>query len=167
MFDDSSGWSLPDGPSYLDTPEPSPPWPTFLQFHYLDELSFSAFNEGPEGIWFVNAGTRLVLTSNDGLTSYAAMPHYVNYTNAPSPASTHAVISPEQDSMYIPDQSVGVIDFYVIQAPPARDNSPCNDCAVPSGNYQAALYLQGYDEAGETFKKTVDLGLVHITGNDP
>jgi len=165
MFDDSSGWSLPDGPSYMQTPPPEPRWPTFLTFDYNEQLRYTAYNEGPEGIWFTFPGTRFVLTTNDGLTSYAAMPRYVNYTTAPSPASTNAVISPERDSMYIPADSYAEIDFWQIQAPPAMDNSPCSSCSVPTGSYDAAIYLNGYDERGETFLKTIDLGLVRIVGN--
>lgn len=162
---DRTGWSYPLGSSHLETPQPDPAWPTFLSFDHEEELTFKAFNDGPEGIWFVFSGTRLVLTTNDGLNSYAAVPQYVNYTTAINPASTHAVISPTQDSMYIPDQHYAFIDFYPIQAPPAQDDSPCSECQVPSGQYNAALYLEGYDESGETFKKTINLGLVDITGN--
>ena len=89
----------------------------------------------------------------------------MNYTTAPSPASTNAVISPSQDSMYIPDQYYAEIDFYQIQSPPNTDSSPCSECQVPTGDYDAALYLNGYDEKGETFLKSVNLGLVHIYGN--
>jgi hypothetical protein len=165
MWDDSGGWSLPDGPTYLQTPEPTPRWPTYLSFEYDANLEYLAFNEGPDGIWFTFPGTRFVLTTLDGLNSYAAMPQYANFTTAPSPATTNAVISPERDSLYIPDQAYAEIDFWQIQAPPAMDNSPCGTCEVPSGDYDAALYLSGYDERGETFLRTVDLGLVHITGN--
>lgn len=165
MWDDSAGWTLPAGPSYLQTPEPTPRWPTFLSFAYDENLTFRAYNEGPEGIWFTFPGTRFVLTTEDGLNSYAAMPRYVNYTTAPTPASTWAVIDPERDSMYIPAEYFAEIDFWQIQAPPSMTDSPCNGCDVPTGDYDAALYLNGYDEAGETFLKTVDLGLVHITGN--
>ena len=167
MFDDSGGWALPNGPTFLQTPEPTPRWPTFLSFDSREEVSYRAFNEGPEGVWFTYGGTRLVLTSLDGTTSYGATPHYVNQTTAPSQAE--ALMDGERDSMYIPDQHYAVIDFWPIQAPPdANDNWSCQpECEVPDGDYDAALYLQGYDEAGETFKKTVNLGLVHITGNPP
>ena len=165
MWDDSLGWTLPAGPSYMQTPEPTPRWPTFLTFNYDENLTFRAYNEGPEGIWFTFPGTRFVLTSEDGLNSFAAMPRYVNFTTAPSPATTWAVIDHEQDSMYIPAEYYAEIDFWQIQAPPTGTNSPCNGCDVPTGSYDAALYLNGYDESGETFLKTVDLGLVHITGN--
>ncbi|MGY5147643.1 MAG: LamG-like jellyroll fold domain-containing protein [Candidatus Nitrosopumilus sp. bin_7KS] len=162
---DSTGWSYPDGSSHLETPVPTHTWPTFLTFDHDELLTFRAFNDGPDGIWFVFSGTRLVLTTNDGTNSYAAVPQYVNYTTAPSPQNTHAVISPTQDSMYIPDQNFAYIDFYPIQAPPSQDLSPCNECQVPTGQYNAALYLQGYGESGETFKKTINLGLIQITGN--
>ena len=162
---DRTGWSYPLGSSHLETPEPTPAWPTFLTFDHEEELTFRAFNEGPEGIWFVYSGTRLVLTTNDGVNSYAAVPRYVNHTTAPNPADTHAAISPTRDSIHIPDEYYAFIDFYPIQAPPADDRSPCNECQVPTGQYNAALYLQGYDESGETFKKTINLGLVSITGN--
>lgn len=166
MFDDGSGWVYPDGPSYLETPDPNPRWPTYLTFDSRESIKYTAYNEGPEGIWFIYPGTRLVLTSADGLNSYAATPQYVNKTTAPS--VVEAEINPTRDSMYIPDDFVAEIEFWPIQAPP-DDNSNISGCApeceVPNGSYDAALYLQGYDEAGETFKKTIKLGLVRIIGN--
>jgi hypothetical protein len=168
MFDNtfSNFLEIPEGPSYLQTPSPTPRWPTFLSFDSREEVSYQAFNEGPEGVWFTYSGTRLVLTSLDGLTSYAATPQYVNKTTAPS--ENEAIIDATRDSMYIPDNYYAVIDFWPLQAPP-DDNSNISGCApeceVPNGDYDAALYLQGYDEGGETFKKTVNLGLVHIYGN--
>lgn len=163
--DFSDTWSIPAGPSYLQTPQPEPRWPTFLQFAYDEQVNYFAYNEGPGGIWFVYSGTRLVLTSNDGTTSYAAVPYTVNQTTQPTPISSYSELTPTQDSIYIPAEYYAEIDFYQLQSPPSPDNSPPSANTVPTGDYDAALYLQGYDETGETFKKTVDLGLVHITGN--
>lgn len=165
MFDDSTGWVLPDGPSYMKSPTPYPRWPSFLSFDSLEKITYTAYNEGPQGIWFVYSGTRLVLTSNDGLISWAAVPQYVNKTEAPTPCCSHAELTATQDSIYIPNQYYAQIDFFPIQSPPAPENQPCNNCEVITGDYDAALYLEGYTEDGETFKKTVDLGLVHISGN--
>ena len=134
----------------------------FLSFDSQESITYRAFNEGPEGVWFTYGGTRLVLTSIDGLTSYGATPRYVNGSDA------NAEINSGRDSLYIPDQYYAEITFWPIQAPPDDNDSinPCSaTCEVPNGDYDAALYLQGYDEGGETFKKTVNLGLVHITGN--
>ena len=165
MFDDSSGWTLPSGPTYLQTPTPNPRWPTYLSFDFEEQVKYLAYNEGPGGIWFVYSGTRLVLTTNDGVSSYAAVPHYVNKTTQPNPSDTYALISAEQDSIYIPDSFFAEIDFYQLQSPPAPNNNPPSTTEVPTGSYDAALYLQGYDEKGETFKKTINLGLIRITGN--
>ena len=161
----SDTWELPDGPSFLQTPTPDPRWPSFLSFEYDEQVEYLAYNEGPGGIWFVYSGTRLVLTSNDGVTSYAAVPYTVNATTQPTPVSDYSEITPSQDSIYIPAEHYAEIDFYQLQSPPKPDNSPPGANEVPTGDYDAALYLQGYDELGETFKKTVDLGLVHIYGN--
>jgi len=163
--DFSDSWTLPEGPSFLQTPEPEPRWPTFLSFAYNEQVNYFAYNEGPGGIWFVYSGTRLVLTSNDGTTSYAAVPYTVNQTTQPTPIASYSELTPTQDSIYIPAEYYAEIDFYQLQSPPSPDNSPPSANEVPTGDYDAALYLQGYDETGETFKKTVDLGLVHITGN--
>jgi len=165
MWDDNSGWSLPGGPSYMQTPEPSPRWPTFLSFDYEDEINYLAYNEGPGGIWFVYSGTRLVLTTVDGENSYAAVPYTVNQTTQPTPISAYSEITPTQDSIYIPAENYAELDFYMLQSPPTADNNPPLVNKVPNCDYEAAIYLQGYDETGETFKKTVDLGLIHITGN--
>lgn len=165
MWDDSSGWSLPEGPSYVQTPTPTPRWPTYLTFNFDDPINYLAYNEGPGGIWFVYSGTRLVLTSLDGISSYAAVPYTVNATTQPTPVSTYSEITADQDSIYIPATYYAEIDFYQLQSPPAPNSGPPSANEVPTGDYDGALYLQGYDETGETFKKTVDLGLIHIVGN--
>ncbi|MCV0430090.1 LamG-like jellyroll fold domain-containing protein [Nitrosopumilus sp.] len=166
-FDNDFGgfFNVPDGPSFFQTPPPTPRWPTFLSFSYDEEINYLAYNEGPGGIWFVYAGTRLVLTSNDGLTSYAAVPYTVNATTQPTPIADYSEITPYQDSIYIPAEYYAEIDFYQLQSPPSPDSAPKAENTVPTGDYDGALYLQGYDESGETFKKTIDLGLIHIYGN--
>jgi len=164
-FDNAFNWVFPAGPSYLQTPDPDPRWPTFLSFSYDEEVNYFAYNEGPGGIWFVFSGTRLVLTTIDDVSSYAAVPRYVNQTTQPNPPATYAALTPDQDSIYIPAGYYAEIDFYQIQSPPATNETPPSVNEVPTGDYDAALYLQGYDEDGETFKKTISLGLVHITGN--
>lgn len=161
MFDDNSGWVFPAGPSFLQTPQPEPKWPTFLSFSTDAEITYSTFNEGPEGVWFTFAGTRLVLTSADKLSSFGAMPHYVNKTTPALPKN--AEMTPDQDSLYVPNGFFAEFEFYRLQSPASILSPPCNECKAVSGDYNAAIYLSGYDENGETFLKTVTLGQVHLT----
>ena len=160
MFDDNSGWTMPAGPSYLQTPTPTPRWPTFLAFETDSEIVYSTFNEGPEGIWFTFSGTRLVMTSADKLTSFGAMPHWVNKTTPLNP--NNALMTPDQDSLYIPNGFYAEFIFYKLQSPASIDPNPCQTCKAVAGDYSAAIYLSGYDEKGETFLRTISLGQVHL-----
>jgi len=116
----------------MQTPSPTPAWPSYLSFHFESNIEFLAFNDDPEGIWFTFPGTRLVLTSIDGLKSYGAMPKYVNYTSG---QTANYELWPEQDSMYIPDQYCAKIEFWQLQSPVRSIGNPCGACEVPSGDW--------------------------------
>lgn len=150
-----SGDSLVETGSFLQSPETSAPWPTFLSFCTTAEVSLIVFNEGPEGIWFTFPGTRLVLTTNDSLTSYGAMPLYLVYDGQPNFSIDH-----NTDGPYVPNQATIEVKFRALHNPPSIPVGG-ND-AVVAGDYNAAVFLSGFDEGGRAFLKTVDLGLVHI-----
>jgi hypothetical protein len=149
--DDDSSFTLPDDSSYLQTPTTTPEWPTFLSFDRDDQLTYYVFNNGPDGAWFTYSGTRFVLTSSDGSGSYGALVDSVNATN----------VDQDQDSIHIPDQYYAAITFFQLANPP-QVSPPVNE-RVPVGDYDAAIFISGYDDAGDEFLLTVDLGVVSVT----
>jgi len=153
---------LDDYNSFLQTPRTDPVWPSFLTFACDEEVTLTVFNDGPDGLWFTFPGTRFVLTSNDGITSYGAMPQTVSVDGAPA-----LDIDSNQDGPYVPDQSSAEILFFQLKNPARSPPSPSIGDDVPSGEYTAFVYLSGFDEEGESFLRTVSLGTIQITPNEP
>jgi hypothetical protein len=152
--DEDSNFVLPDASSYLQTSTTTPNWPTYLTIDNDDEIIYYVFNDGPEGVWFTYSGTRLILTASDASGSYGALGFQVNGTGVQN-------IDQDTDSIYIPDQNYAAITFSQIANPP-QVNPPTPDL-VPAGDYTAAVFISGYNDTGEEFLLTVDLGTVSVT----
>jgi hypothetical protein len=141
-------------PSHLKTAPVEPAWPTYLTIDKDDEVTYIAYNEGPTGVWFNYQGTRLVLTTIDGTNSYGAIIRSINGTE----------LTADIDSLYFPANTYVAMTFYRLGQPPSGAPSGPDpaDRAIP-GNYDAAVFLQGYDDTGEVFLRSIKLGLIHIT----
>ena len=150
--DDDSGFTLPDESSYIQPPTTEPVWPTYITFDRDDEVTYYAFNNGPEGAWFTYQGTRFVLTTLDNSAAYGAIVMNVNSTD---------VIDEDQDSIYIPDQNYAAIQFHQLSNPPKTVSSLGE--RIPVGSYDAAIFLSGYDDNGKSFLRTINLGVVTVT----
>ncbi len=148
--DDDNDFSLPDDSSYLQTPNAYPPWPTYLTFARDDPILYYVFNNGPEGGWLTYQGTRFVAKDISSDNSYAGLVNKVNTT----------AVNENQDSLYIPDQQVGEIEFWPLTDPP--ENNPTS--YIPAGTYTAAVFISGYNDKGEVFLRTINLGIVTVTG---
>ena len=147
---DDSSFTLPGG-SYIQTPIADTAWPAYLTWASADKPIYYAFNSGPTGSWFTYAGTRLVLTTSDHLLSYGGLIEKINGTK----------VDTDHDSLFIPDQGVAQLSFYPISNPPQVN--PATNKQVPPGIYDGAVFLSGYDEAGQVFLRTVKLGTIQIT----
>jgi len=149
-----------DSVSFLQTGATDPPWPAYLSFNWDDQVELTIFNEGPEGVWFTFPGTRMVLTTVDKTISYGAMPEEIQIVDP-----DWEPMSPERDGPYIADQVTAKVKFYALTnppfIPPLTGGQPDT---VPGGDYDAFVFLSGFDEAGTAFLKTVELGTVHIVG---
>jgi len=167
---DYSETSLDDTNSFLQTPPIDPAWPTFSSIKTGEPITLSIFNSGPEGIWFTFPGTRFIVTSLDGVTSYGAMP----WCDSPpggtcnsKPVTLNSVTHPlnvDQDGPYIPDQTSAEIKFNKLCDPVQRiPDSPSSCTDIPVGDYQGYIYLSGIDEEGTSFIRTIALGLLHVT----
>jgi len=166
---DYSEASLDDTNSFLQTPPIEPAWPTFSAISQGQTTTLSIFNSGPEGIWFTFTGTRFVVTSLDGLTSYGAMPWCATSANpcTTEPITLNSVTHPlniDEDGPYIPDQNTAQITFNVLCDPVQKVPNPPSSCNfIPVGDYKGYIYLSGYDEEGTSFIRTIALGLLHVT----
>jgi len=149
-----------DTVSFLQTGPTDPIWPAFLSFNWDEQVELTIFNQGPEGVWFTFPGTRMVLTTLDKTISYGAMPEEIQIG-----VEGWEPMYPERDGPYIADQVTAKIKFYALTnppfIPPLTGGQPET---VPGGDYDAFVFLSGFDEAGTAFLKTVDLGTVHIVG---
>jgi len=147
--------SLATRSSFLDTPNPTPIWPTFNTFSINNELKVTIINNGPGGIWMTFTGTRLIFTSPDETISYGAMAIEID-----DGVNGFEPISSTRDSRYIPDQSVAVVKFNRLTNPPTDPPGPGD--SIAAGDYNAFVWLSVYDSGGSTFLRTVDLGLVTV-----
>ena len=103
------------------------------------------------GAWFTYQGTRFILTTLDGTTSYGSLVDKVNATS----------VNEDQDSIYIPNQNYAAIEFFPFGNPPQIQ--PPSNQRVPVGTYDAAIFLSGYDDSGNIFLKTINLGVIVVT----
>ena len=139
-------------PSYLHTAPVDPDWPTFLIIKNDDLVTYIAYNEGPNGVWFNYQGTRMVLTTADGLTSFGSIIKQINGT----------AINADQDSIYFPADTYAELEFWQLASPPQGPPGPNQQDYADPGDYNAAVFLSGYDESGEVFLRSIKLGLIHI-----
>jgi len=144
--------------SFLQTGPVNPVWPSFLSFRVDEPVELTIFNKGPEGVWFTFPGTRMVLTTLDKSVSYGAMPKEIKIDEG-----SFVPMDATRDGPYIADQSSATIQFYLLTnppfIPPFQGGQPAD---VVPGDYDAFIFLSGFDEAGESFLKTMKLGVVHI-----
>jgi len=138
--------------SFLQTPDAVPNWPTFLSFDRDTEVQYTVFNSGPNGAWFTFGGTRFVVTNPDASASYGAMPISANGTT----------MSSIKDSIYFPDQTYATITFDSLKNPPQGGGGGTKP---PIGQYNAAVFLNGFDDKGEVFLRTINLGSVNVHNN--
>ena len=146
--------TIDDVSPFLQTPPTSSAWPNYNIFSASQELQIAIFNTGPEGIWLTFAGTRLVLTAEDELSAYGAMPKEVDEGNG------FEVITSTKDSLFIPDQAFLTVKFHELANPPADPAGPGDEIVV--GDYNGHVFLSGYDSDGGAFVRTIDLGTIQI-----
>lgn len=164
FIDSTSTWEALDLDMKIDD-ETLSPYASFLQIQPPDNAFRSYFiydndfdlevwitNTGANGIYFIQQGTRISLNGTNG--AYAAMIKSVNGTNPLFDMSY------DRDSIYIPVGSKAQIWFH----PPTDHPSvtPIVGTRIPPGTYSATTWLEGYDDQGESFARSVKLGSVLV-----
>jgi len=146
--------------SYLQIQTPSAPFPSYWIYYNGIELKLWFLNLGPNGIWLTSQGTRVTFNDNNSDLSYAGMIHRVNGTN---PADD---VDFETDSLFIPVNSKFFIWFYEPRTVPSADPSQ-QVGLVPAGYYKVSVWLSAYDNKGETFARSINLGTFEVRDGDP
>jgi len=141
--------------SYLQIPLPSIPFPTYWIYDNADEVEFWFFNAGPNGIWLQYQGTRIVFDDNASDTSYGGLVRRVNGT------SGQFDVNEDRDSLFIPVNSKAFIRFWQPTTVPSNNPSG-NGVLIPPGLYTTTVWLAAYDDTGESFSRSINLGTVQV-----
>jgi len=143
--------------SYLQIPFPDKPFASYVTYDNDDELDVFVNNVGDDGIYFIFQGTRVNFDGAGG--AYASFIRWVNGT------SGDWEVHEDRDSIYIPaGQSAELIFYKRPTDHPCRnsgDNCPVANI-IPPGDYRVALWLNGYTDRGEDFRRSVILGTVTV-----
>ena len=139
--------------SYLQVPEPDGPMPVFYSHGRDVKVTFFAFNAGDEGVWFTSQGTRIVFNGTTG--------HYTGIVDTVSNGSEQSTLNSNTDSPFIPRDTQADIVFCHPQTIP-KASEPLESEKIVVGNYNVFVYLNGYDEDGTVFIRSIDLGSVLV-----
>jgi len=113
-------------------------------------VEFFAYNSGEEGAWFTYQGTRIVFNGTNG--NYSGLVYKIDGTT----------MTINSDSPYVARNSEVDIDFYPPQAIPINDIPPTDNEKVIPGIYDVTVFLNGYDDDGTIFLRSIDLGTITV-----
>jgi len=116
----------------------------------LPLVEFFAYNSGEEGAWFTYQGTRIVFNGTNG--NYSGLVYKIDGTT----------MTINSDSPYVARNSEVDIDFYPPQAIPINAIPPTDNEKVIPGIYDVTVFLNGYDEDGTIFLRSIDLGTITV-----
>ncbi|HEY8109245.1 MAG TPA: LamG-like jellyroll fold domain-containing protein [Candidatus Nitrosotenuis sp.] len=137
--------------SFLQTgSKPDNPFHSYFSHDRDNEVQFFVSNSGPNGMWMTYQGTRVAFDTLSGTTSYAGLIHTVNGTT----------VDVNTDSIYVPVGAVADMRFYRPQTIPKTPETPAN--VIPTGTYQMYVFINGYDETGKVFLRTLSVGLIQV-----
>jgi hypothetical protein len=115
-------------------------------------VEFFAFSSGDEGAWFTYQGTRIVFNGTGG--NYAGLIKSIgNGVDAP------VLMTELVDSPFIARNTPGDFIFHGPEASPSTTPA-ANE--VPVGSYDVSIFLNGYDENGRIFIRSVNLGTILV-----
>ena len=150
---DNSGLGLKS--SFMETPFPNATYNGYAGYHLGTEFVTSIFNVG-NGFWINQAGTKVVFEKS-------AVQSYGGYIDkAQAGAGPTIALSATQDSPFIANNTSTTLTFFEPSDRPCANISPCGN-AVPIGQYNGTIYLQGYDDTGAIVLKAVSLGTVTVS----
>ncbi len=148
-FDGSGGNLLSSylQPTTLISPQILPAFYTWDQDYPL--VQFFAYSSGDEGSWFTYQGTRIVFNGTNG--NYSGLVYQIDGVD----------MTINSDSPFIARNSDIDIDFYPPQAAPTIV-PPGEDEKVIPGIYDVTVFLNGYNEDGTIFLRSINLGTITV-----
>lgn len=137
--------------SFLQTGgKPDNQFSSYFSHDRDNEVQFFVSNSGPNGMWMNYQGTRVAFNALSEGTSYAGLIHTVNGTT----------VDVNTDSVYIPIGAVADMRFYRPQTIPKTPETPAN--VIPAGTYNMYVFINGYDDTGKSFLRTISVGLIQV-----
>jgi len=139
--------------SYLQVPGVNPSLPVFHVHDRDDKVTFFAYIGEPEGVWFTYQGTRVIFNGTNG--------HYTGIVDTVSYGVNALPVNATADSHFIDENVSADIVFWHPQSTPTA-SQPSENEKIPIGTYDVNIYLNGYDEDGTIFIRTINLGSVQV-----
>jgi hypothetical protein len=133
-------------------PPPSGGFASYFKYDNDFDLQFAIENTGPDGIWIIYGGTRVMFENLVGGTSYGGLIKSWNDTNSN--------MNPETDSTFLPVYGRFDLRFYVPRETPTSSEAVA-DRVLP-GNYRMYVSVVGYDEKGANVFRTFYVGIVRV-----
>jgi len=118
------------------------------------KVQFYAFSSGNEGSWLTNQGTRIIFNGTAG--NYAGLVDTVSY------GGDTVTLDTDEDSPFIPRDESADIVFWPPQKTPNKAQPADDDDRIDAGAYEVTVFLNGYDEDGSIFLRSIDLGIVTV-----
>ena len=140
--------------SYIQFPKPNEAFPSFFTYDRTKDLTFTAQNLGPNGLWLIFAGTKAVFQDMHDGTSYAG---FVKAANSTSSSQNIDTIT---DSLFVPNTKVANLLFFTPKTTPTASTSQTGN--VVPGHYRLYVNLVGYDDTGSTVFRTFYVGIVRV-----
>lgn len=145
---DGVGFTLPDGPSFIQLGGlPVNGFISYIFFIEGEQPVITLTNLGPDGMWLTFVGTRLTFDSLSTSDSYAGALHQVNGTT----------VSETADSIFVDVGEFVDLLFYIPNDAPDRATSP-GPGQIPQGIFDGNMYISGYDDKGVSFLRTILFG---------
>jgi hypothetical protein len=146
-----------DMSSYLQPPDLVDPQvlPVFYTWDRKDKtVEFFAYSAGNQGSWFTFQGTRIIFNGTNG--NFAGLVETIGNGIDPPVSMGFGA-----DSPFISPNTDGDFVFHAPQANP-EDTFPAPADRVPEGNYGVTIFLNGYDESGKVFIRSISIGTILV-----
>ena len=137
-------------PSFLQIPQPDATLSGYYTFDNDNEIKVLVTNSGTTGAWFTYQGSRVTFDDLSTTTSYAGIIKRLNGT----------LIDVNNDSILVPPGYTAEINFTQPKSTPTNSAEAAN--LIPPSTYKMYVYLKGYDETGQLFLRTKNIGSVTV-----
>jgi len=139
--------------SYLQPPNPPQDFPSYFVHDNDNKVNFYVFNAGDEGAWFTYQGTRIVFNGTGG--------HYAGIVYSVSDGTNTVLLTDGKDGPFIASGNNGELVFHEVRTDPSTV-APSTPDQIPVGNYDVTVFMNGYDDDGTLFVRSISLGSVFV-----